>query len=121
MKRLTKISSLLLFLLASAWSTAVGQQNQQPPFNAEQALKASDIVAGKQISLWALNSSVTDRWFTREDNLNKKRSSVFSDYCIFTVENTDNGQGFVLKRKVDENTCKKAVMEYSGAKTKVTP
>lgn len=101
MKRLTKISSLLLFLLASAWSTAVGQQNQQPPFNAEQALKASDIVAGKQISLWVLNSSVTDRWFTREDNLNKKRSSVFSDYCIFTVENADHGQGFVLKRKVD--------------------
>lgn len=99
MKKTTRIS-FCLFLILSWLPFAVWAL--EPPFdNTSGALKSAEIVPGKQIALWALNTSVSDRWFSRENNNDKKRSATLTDYCTFIVEAADNNEGIVLKRKAD--------------------
>ena len=99
MKRITKISSMLLLLLTTAWSSVMGQVKIDPPFDNSNALKASEVTVGKEISLWIVNTNAS-RWFIRTDNSDNKRSANFTEYCIFVVEDAGDGN-IVLKRKVD--------------------
>lgn len=105
MKKTTLTFFLLFFMMCwmplSVWAL-------EPPFdNTNGALKAIEVVEGKQIALWALNSSVSDRWFCRENNNDKKRSAILTDNCIFIVEASNNNDGIVLKRKMDNKYMKR--------------
>ena len=99
MKRITKISSMLLLLLTTAWSSVMGKVKIDPPFDNSNALKASEVTVGKEISLWIVNTDES-RWFIRTDNSDNKRSANFTEYCVFVVEDAGDGN-IVLKRKVD--------------------
>ena len=67
MKRITKISSMLLLLLTTAWSSVMGQVKIDPPFDNSNALKASEVTVGKEISLWIVDTNAS-RCFICTDN-----------------------------------------------------
>lgn len=104
MKRFTKISSMLLLLLITAWSAVIAQDKfpLEPPFDATTALKASDIVAGKKIALWEINMSVTARWYIEKQS----RSNILTENNVFIVEDTEGQAGIVLKRYSDQKYLK---------------
>lgn len=105
MKKTTQISFLLFFLMC--W-LPLGAWALDPPFdNTTGALKSTEIVPGKQIALWIVSNSDGNRWFSRENNNDKKRSATLTDYCIFMVEASESNDGVVLRRKVDNKYMKK--------------
>lgn len=107
MRRITKLSGMLLLLLMTAW-TQMFAAGTEPPFNQTQALKASEIVAGKEIALWAVNKNAVNFWYK---GVNGSRDANLSDATTFIVENADNGNIY-LKRKSDGK-----YMQYPNANT----
>lgn len=105
MKKTTWISFCLFIFLS--WLPCVSWALDPPFDDTTGALKSTEVVPGKQIALWIVSNTDGNRWFSRENNSDKKRSSIMTDYCIFTVEATENGDGIVLKRKVDSKYMKK--------------
>lgn len=116
MKRFTKISNMLLLLLMTAWNAVTAQTKYplDPPFDANSALKPTDIVAGKKIALWEINTSVNTRWYIEKQS----RSALLTKNNVFIVEKADNQEGIVLKRYTDNKYMKKNEKTIVWADTK---
>lgn len=100
MKRFTKLSSMLLLLLMTAWTQMFASGGLQAPFIKKQALLPADITAGKSIAIWVLNGNLTNNIKNGWLKGTASRSTTLTNEAIFIVE--DAGDGYIcLKRKSD--------------------
>lgn len=114
MKKLQKVSSMLFLLLLTAWTQMFAAGGTEPPFNKTQALKASEIVAGKEIALWVVNTA--NNWYMgTKDN----RSETLTDAVTFIVEDAGNGNIY-LKRKSDSKYMKYTAVNTSASWVETT-
>lgn len=100
MRRITKLSGMLLLLLMTAWTQMFAAGGLQAPFIKKQALLPADITEGKSIAIWVINGALTNNMRNGWLKGQASRSSNLTNEAIFIVE--DAGDGYIyLKRKSD--------------------
>lgn len=92
MRRFTKVSGMLLLLLMTAWTQMFALV---APLSQEEALTATNVVAGKRIALWPLHQD-NQGWFATQAN----RPETISGINSFLV--VDAGEGYIYLQRLSD-------------------